>query len=177
MKENLVIYSLLALGVIACDSTDESLKKDENPTNQNGFNASTSVFEGTWTWLETEGDVEGVQYRKDSLTEGYSIRYKFYDTNGKSGKIQSYKNSRADILYQYEYSDSEWGNPLQKKLILDRMTNSAPETYYWQIVFKQEEKGERVVGHLYLRNAEYFTDACCNGKIEIHFVLTDGPNL
>ena len=174
-KQLFIIYATLAVALIACDSAIETLKKDEGPVNQNGFNASTSVFEGTWTWLETNGvDFEGEHYRQDSISEGYSIRYKFYATEGASGKLQSYKELRPDVLYLYEYTKSD--NPLQRTLILDRMTNSPPELYYWEVVFRQDVKGEKIVGHLYLRNAQYFTDECCNGKIEMHFVLTDGPN-
>lgn len=177
MKTKLFKYVILALIMMACDSATLEIKKDEDSSNQNGFNASTSMFEGTWTWLETHGvDFDGVHYRQDSISEGYSIRYKFYATDGESGKLQTFKDLRTDVLYLYEYTKSE-NNPLQKKMILDRMTNSAPEIYYWEITFKQKEKGESIEGHLYLRNAQYFTDGCCDGKIEMHFVLTEAPNL
>ena len=175
--KKLFIYTLISVAVIGCDSTSESLKKDEDPASQNGFNASTSVFEGTWTWIETSGvDFEGQHYKQDSITEGYSLRYKFFETEGQGGKMKTIKSNETSLLYQYEYTDSQIAaNFLDKKITLDKMTNSAPEIFYWEIRVVQVSEENTV--HLYLRNAEYFTDACCNGKIEMHFVLADGPNL
>lgn len=166
MKKLIILYCI-AIVAIACDSPE--VKKESENEKTSGLVASTSVFEGTWKWLETTNvDANGNLHKTDSLTEGYSVVYKFYETDGLKGKLQVSGGLHSDLLYIYEYSNSE--NPLQKKLSMDKMANSLPEVYYWEIRYVKVNEGYE--GHLYLRNAAYFTSACCDEKVEHHLVFT-----
>lgn len=158
----------IAVVAIACDSPE--IKKESDNEKTSGLLPSSSVFEGTWKWLETTNvDANGNLHKTDSLTSGYSVAYKFYETDGLKGKLQVSGGPQSDLLYIYEYSDSDSNIPLQKRLSLDKMANSLPEIYYWEI--RYVKVNEAYEGHLYLRNAAYFTDACCDEKVEQHFVF------
>lgn len=170
MKNVSIFYVLLAIAIVACDSSTELNKKEDSSKKTVEFNPPNSVFKGSWIWVETNGvDFDGQSYKQDPKTEGYNLRYQFSDTEANTGKLLIYRDLGDEINYLYEYTNSETGNPLLKKLTLDRMTNSAPELFFWEINYKQVE--DKYVGHLYLRNAAYFTDGCCDGKIEYHFEL------
>jgi hypothetical protein len=165
--KNFIFFCCLVVLAIACDSPE--VKKELENEKASELAPSTSVFEGTWKWLETTHvDANGNLHKTDSLTSGYTVAYKFYETDGLKGKLQVSGGPQSDLLYIYEYSDSE--NPLQKRLSLDKMANSLPEVYYWEIRYVKVNEGYE--GHLYLRNATYFTDACCDEKVEHHLVFT-----
>jgi hypothetical protein len=165
MKKLIVMYCL-AVVAIACDSPE--VMKEAVTEKTSGLLPSASVFEGTWKWLETTYvDANGNLHKTDSLTSGYSVAYKFYETDGLKGKLQVSGGPHADLLYTYEYADSD--NPQQKKLSLDKMANSLPEVYYWEI--RYVKVNEAYEGHLYLKNVAYFTSECCDEKVEQHFVF------
>lgn len=151
MKVKLLLFFALMNIFWACDSS-EPIEK--------------SIFEGKWHWVETNGtETDGTPFYKDPESEGYQWSFLFYDSKGTKGKLQTYKDEIEDILYGYEYTVSS--DPLQQKLILTNLQGGSglPEIYYWEVSKIDNEK------HLYLRNAGYFNEGCCNLKIEHNFVL------
>lgn len=123
------------------------------------------IFNGKWNWIATNGvETDGTPFHKDPESEGYDWSYLFYDEKKTEGKLQTYKDEVEDILYSYIYTVSS--NPLEQKLSLTNLQSSSglPEIYFWEFVIIDNQR------HLYLRNAAYFTDDCCDLKLEHHFV-------
>lgn len=151
MKVKLTWLFALIYMFSACDSSEQVEKL---------------MFDGKWSWIETNGtETDGTPLHKDPESEGYQWSFLFYDSKGPIGKLQTYKDEAEDILYGYEYTVSS--DPLKQKLILTNLKGGGglPEIYYWELL---QING---VKHLYLRNAGYFTEGCCNLKLEHHFVF------
>jgi len=123
---------------------------------------TSKVFEGKWKWQETKGvDTNGNSYTLNPLTEGYDIYYTFLNEENFSGELIVKTGDQNPESFNYTFDISE--NALEQTFTLDKFGGSPPEILYWEIL-----KADGV--HLYLRNAAYFTDDCCDGKLEYHFV-------
>ncbi len=158
MKIASVIFSVL---LVACTSPSENMGPKDDPS---GFDVPQGIFDGKWLLLETKGfDLQGYAFVRDSVSEGYSLRFEFYDSNGESGKLRTFKDLQKDLDYIYEFTNS--AEQMARRISLDKMANAAPDEYYWEITFVGEET------HLFLRNKDYFNDQCCEEKIEHHFLL------
>ncbi len=160
MKTKILSISFFFL-LAACSSPSENI---DPKADQSGFDAPQSIFDGKWVLLETKGfDFEGRAFVRDSVSEGYSLRFDFHDSNGEGGKITPYRNLEKELYYVYQFTAS--AEQTARRMSIDKVTNSLPDEYYWEITFVGEET------HLFLRNMDYFKDECCPEKIEYHFLL------
>jgi hypothetical protein len=167
--KNLINLTLFA-GAIMLSSCNFQADpgKTENTSEDTTFAPSSSIFEGEWTWLGTKGEGIAGPYETDSVQAGYSWKYVFYESEGKGGKVKSFKNGIEETACSYTYTESE--NPSEQRLDMGCnkwINDNSWFNYLWEIKVIEEKQ------HLYLRNVE----DCCDNTFEHHFLLTEGPNL
>jgi hypothetical protein len=121
------------------------------------LNRPQTVFEGVWGWMKTEGEGIAGPYVNDSVSEGHSIRYDFYDMTN----LQVFFNGEKQISYHYSYTIGEGGKNNTLTLENRQAEGALAERYYWQI----EEVGG--VTYLYLKNAE----PCCDNTFTQFYKL------
>lgn len=156
------VYLILVEVIVISCNIPPNIEEPEEDNQINSFNPSSSVFEGEWTWLETKGEGIAGPYILDSISVGYSWKFKFTESNGQGGILLIYKNKEKDASFNYTYTVSD--NPREQRLLLN---DSAGDNFLWEMAVVDEQL------HLYLRNVE----DCCDNTFEHHFLLTKAPNL
>ena len=160
MRTKILSISFFVL-LAACSLPLENM---DPKAEQSGFDAPQSIFDGKWVLLEIKGfDFQGHAFVRDSVSESYSLRFEFHDSNGEGGKITPYRNLEKELDYIYQFTAS--AEQTARRMSIDKVMNSLPDEYYWEIMCVGEET------HLFLRNMDYFKDECCPEKIEYHFLL------
>lgn len=150
------IISLLSLAILIGCSVPPGVNSEEELA-QEKLNRPQTVFEGVWLWMKTEGEGIAGPYMKDSVSEGHSIRYDFYDMTN----LQVYFNDEKQLVYNYSFTigDGEQNNTLTLE---NKQAGSAlAEHYFWEI----EELGEDT--YLYLKN----TEPCCDNTFTQYYKL------
>ena len=163
MKTNMKQFlMLLSLALVACNVPPDAIKEDEEGTR---LNRPQTVFEGTWTWLKTEGEGIAGPYSEDSTSVGYALHYKFGFSDLDVAK-EEYKNDYPKVEhYTYTYTVSE--NSDEQRLTLKNNDTGTEEIFHWELETVEDKN------YLILRN----TEPCCDNTFEKYLRMIAVPDL
>lgn len=145
--------SLSFISLVACSVPPDALKEEE----ANKLNRPQTIFEGTWTWLKTEGEGIAGPYKEDSISVGYSLHYKFGFSDLRIVK-EEYRDNYLFEDYTYTFTFNE-GNPLGSLLELTKKEDETKESFFYEVKTIDDQV------YLILKN----TEPCCDNIFEKHF--------
>lgn len=160
MKTNLKTFLMLVsfLSLVACSVPPDAIDEQEDATAKDGgLDRPQTIFEGTWTWLKTEGEGIAGPYKEDSTSVGYSLHYKFGFSDLRIVQ-EEYRDNYLFEDYTYTFTINE-PDSLSNRLDLTRKADGTKESFYWEI----ETIDDKV--YMVLRN----TEPCCDNTFEKHF--------
>lgn len=160
MKQFLPLLSLISL--MACSVPPDALKEGGETSK---LDRPQTIFEGTWTWLKTDGEGIAGPYEQDSSSVGYSLHYKFGFSEVTIIKDEWRNNYMAED-YTYTYTINE-EDSLSNRLDLTKKEDGTKESYFYEIKTIDDQL------YLILKN----TEPCCDNTFEKSFRMIAGPDL
>lgn len=106
-----------------------------------------NALEGNWIWIITKGEGIAGPYQKDSISEGYSMRYDFVDNNN----LVIYRNEEEFKRLEYFILTMPEEGPdgtftLGELRVTGKDSEEAEEPLYWNWIDKEDQT------YLYIQN-------------------------